>query len=83
MNVKRFQTHRGEFERLGRQIYEEQLKQRLESEYKGKIVAIEVGSGEYFLGDTVVEAIKKGEAMYPGELFYVIRVGYPAVYVRR
>ena len=34
-------------------IYCEKLKPILEPEYNGKIVAIEIDSGDYFIGDTV------------------------------
>jgi hypothetical protein len=83
MNTGAVQAKRRDFERLGKQIYDERLKKILEPSYKGKIVAIEVDSGDYFLGDTVVEAIKKAEEKYPDELFYLVRVGFPAVYVHK
>lgn len=82
MKAKAFQTRRAQFEHLGRQHYQ-RLKDRLEPEHIGKIVAVEVESGEYFLGNTVVEAIKNAEAKYPEELLYIARIGYRAVYVKR
>jgi len=82
MKLKAFQQRRREFEALGQQVYE-RLKEELEAKYKGKIAAIEVSSGDYFIGDTVVEAIKKAEEKFPDDVFYIVRVGYPAVYVRR
>jgi hypothetical protein len=66
----------------GQAIYE-RLKEELEPAHRGKIVAIEVESGEYFLGDSVVEAAKKARAKHPGKLFYFVKVGSPAVHVRR
>jgi hypothetical protein len=63
----------------GQQVYEH-LRQRLEKRYKGKIVAIEVESGDYFVGDTLQEAIQKARTKYPNKIFYSVRVGYPAVY---
>jgi hypothetical protein len=66
----------------GQAIYE-RLKGELESACRGKIVAIEVESGEYFVGDSVVEAAKKARAKYPGRLFYFAKVGSPAVHIRR
>jgi hypothetical protein len=35
----------------GERIYYEKLKPILEPKYKGKIIAIEVDSGDYFIGD--------------------------------
>jgi len=66
----------------GQAIYE-RLKEELESAYPGKIVAIEVESGEYFVGDSVVEAAKKARAKHPDRLFYFVKVGSPVVHVRR
>ncbi len=44
---------------------------------KGMIAVIEPDSGEYFLGKTLLEALKKAEAQYPNKIFYSIRIGYP------
>lgn len=64
----------------GEKIYESQLKRKLEGKHRGKIVAIDVDSGKYFMGKTVLEAVEKGRQKYPNKLFHVIRVGYPAVH---
>lgn len=59
------------------------LKDELEPKYKGKIVAIEIDSGEYFLGNTLREADAEARAKYPDKVFYAVKIGYPAVYVHR
>lgn len=64
----------------GRGIYQKQLKGILEPEHKGEIVAIEVDTGDYFLGKTVIEAVDKGREKYPAKGFYFMRVGYKAVH---
>lgn len=63
-------------------IYHEKLKSVLESEYKSKIVAIEVDSADYFIGNTVVEAGLEAKEKYPDKIFQFIRIGYPGVYKR-
>jgi hypothetical protein len=45
----------------GKEIYQQKLKTMLEKDHKGEIVAIEVESGDYFLGRTVIEAADKGK----------------------
>jgi len=50
------------------------------TEKKGRIAVIEPESGEYFLGKTLTEAIKKAKAAYPGKVFYSIRIGYSFVH---
>ncbi len=64
----------------GEKIYQSRLKRKLEGKHRGKIVAIDVDSGKYFMGKTVLEAVEKGRQKYPNKLFHVIRVGYPAVH---
>ena len=46
-------------------------------------MAIEVESGEYFVGETLTEADAKAREKYPDRVFYVVRVGRPAVYAYR
>lgn len=67
----------------GEDIYATRLKALLEPVHQGKIVAIEIESGDYFLGDTVVEAGQKAKERHPDRVFYFMRVGYSAVHRRR
>ncbi len=53
--------------------------ERLEADKKGMIAAIETKSGNYFVGKTVMEAVKKARQKYPNEVFYLIRIGYQYV----
>ena len=71
-----------QFTQKGREIYKT-LQQDLESQYWGKIVAIDVETGDYFLGDTVIKAGKEGRKKYPQKIFHFIRVGFPAVHTKR
>ena len=48
---------------------------------KGKIAAIEPRSGDFFLGDTLVAAVKQAREKYPARAFYFIRVGSPTAHV--
>lgn len=66
----------------GEQLYEK-IKEVLEPEHKGEIVAINVNTGDYFLGKTPQEAEKKARERFPDEVFYIKRVGYRAVHKMR
>jgi len=66
----------------GQEIYQH-LKEKLEPGHNGQIVAIEVESGDYFLGQSVVEAGKKARKKHPDKFFYFVKVGFPAVHIRR
>jgi hypothetical protein len=48
---------------------------------EGKIVAIDVESGDFFVGDNVVEASRAGQKKYPRREFYFKRVGSKAAFV--
>lgn len=65
-----------ELARKAKEIYEQRLKGKLEAANRGDFVAIEPGSGEFFLGQTLSEAIQAAQAAHPGCLSFALRVGY-------
>ncbi len=64
-----------EIGRKGRKILEE-ISEDLEKEYFGKAVAIDVETGDYFIGDTGIEATKEVRKKHPNKVFFLGRVGY-------
>lgn len=61
----------------------EELYQHIKDKLKGqegKIVALELESKEYFLGDTTIEAYHKGRIKHPHQKFFFMRVGSKAAY---
>jgi uncharacterized protein (DUF2147 family) len=66
----------------GEEIYQT-LKKEMEDKYKGKFLAIDPESGDYYLGNTSLDAILKGREVHPDAVFYVIRIGLPYVYKKR
>lgn len=56
------------------EIYEG-LKAQLEPAQNGRYVAIEVESGEHFLGDTREEAVKLSKAKYPDRITFTRKIG--------
>lgn len=73
------QSKINEIAEKGEAIYKK-IKDKLEPENVGKIVAINVDTGEYFLGKDTVEADHKARDKYPDAVFHLVRVGYPAVH---
>jgi len=67
----------------GEALYQQRLKNQLDPTYHGQIVAIEVESGDYFIGKSVTEAARKAREKYPEKVFYFVKIGFPAVHVRR
>ena len=66
-----------EIAQKGRQVYQKISKQ-IEKDHSGDFVAIEVDSGEYFLGQTQIEAIEKAKESFPTKIFYLMKIGFPA-----
>ena len=67
----------------GEALYQQRLKSQLDPTYHVQIVAIEVESGDYFIGKSVTEAARKAREKYPEKVFYFVKIGFPAVHVRR
>lgn len=67
----------------GETIYATQLKALLEPAHLGEYLAIEVDSGDHFLGHTLVEAGEKAQAKHPDKIFHFIRIGSPVARRRR
>jgi hypothetical protein len=61
-----------------KKLYEERLREILESAHNDEFVAIEPVSGEYFLGRTLSEAIGASRSKYPDRLAHTLRVGHKA-----
>jgi|SRR5882724_9207194 len=60
-----------------KQAYHQELAARLEPKHNGAIVAIELGTNDYFVGNDEVDASKKARAAgHDGTLFF-LRVGSP------
>ena len=64
----------------GEQLYQEKLKPILEPKENGRFVTIEVNSGEFFLGDSLLEALQRARQKYPDRLFHTIKVGAEGVF---
>lgn len=61
-----------------KQIYEQQLRARLEQTQFGRYAAIEPISGDYFLGDSLDEAVNAALEKHPERLTHTIRIGHTA-----
>ena len=62
--------------RRSERIYDERLKSQLEREHLHRYVAVEPDSGDYYLGDTLSEAIQAARRAHPDRLAFAIRVGH-------
>jgi len=66
------------FARKAEAIYNHRYRDEFELKYHGRIVAIEVRSGDAFIGATELDVIVKARKKHPDRLFFFLRVGYKA-----
>lgn len=70
-----------EIAKKGEEIYQKKFKEKYEPSFNGKFLAIEIDSGEEFIGNTSVEALEKAREKYPQKLFYLKKIGSPVAEV--
>ena len=66
--------------RLGDEIYERDIRANVEAMHHGKVVAIDVDSGDYAIADTALAAADALREMRPVVDVWAVRVGHPALY---
>jgi len=69
---------KAEFKRRGEDIYERLVKPILQPEDKGKLVAIDIESGEFELARRGYDAAQQLFARIPDAQIWLARVGHPA-----
>ncbi len=78
--IKYKPINKREIARKAKAIYET-IRDEMEANYMGKIVAVDPETGDYFIGNSGIEAGQKAREKYPDKIFFLIRVGARA-YVR-
>lgn len=69
-----------EVEALGENIYQSQIREKLSQNDYGKFVVIDVGSSEYVIAPTDLQATQTLLKKRPRAVIYGIRIGYDAAY---
>ncbi len=69
-----------EIAQMGEEIYNRLLRAQLEAECRGKIVAIDVNSGDHAVADSVLEASRQVSAKHPLAQVFLLRVGDKALH---
>ncbi len=69
-----------EITRLGDEIYERDVRKQVEADHDGEVVAIDVDSGNWAVGDELLDAVDRLRAQHPEAInVWRLRVGYRAV----
>ena len=67
--------------RLGDEIYERNIRPLVESDHHGKVVAIDVDSGSWAIGDDVIAATDRLQTQRPDAVdVWLLRVGHRALH---
>ncbi len=70
---------KAEIARLGQEIYERDIRRKVEAGHHGEVVAIDVDSGDYAVADTGLAAADALRERRPAPDVWVVRVGYPTL----
>ncbi len=68
------------FAQWGEEIYNRDIRPLVEADNKGRIVAIDIATGEYQIGENVLIASKTLRVRVPNAQIWVVRVGHRAVH---
>ena len=71
----------GEISRLGEELYDKNIRAIVETEENiGRLISIDIETGDYAVGDDFIEMNDTLFAKHPGAALYGARIGYDAVY---
>ena len=74
------QRPRDETARLGKEIYERDIRHLVEADHQGEVIAIDVGSGSYALGENAIAASESLRDQRPNAQVWLMRVGHRTLY---
>jgi hypothetical protein len=80
MATRKPRYNREEFARRGNELYESQIRHQVEAENHGKIVAIDIETGNFEVADYAAPATDRLFNRHPDAQPWVIRIGYPTVF---
>lgn len=80
MAVQLTQHSAAEVAARGKEIYERDIRPQVEADNFGKVVAIDVISGDYELGEDVLVSVPQLRARKPEAEIWLMRVGFPALH---
>ncbi len=80
MTTRKRRYSKEELAKRGQELYESGIRKQVESDNKGKIVAIDIETGAFEIADNVLPATKQLFKQFPNAQPWVIRIGYQSVY---
>jgi hypothetical protein len=80
MTTRQPRYSKEEHARRGSEVYERQVRPQVEAGNHGRIVAIDVDTGEYELDKDPLVACERLLARLPDAQIWCVRIGHPAVH---
>jgi hypothetical protein len=80
MTTRRPRYSKAEHARRGTDIYEQDVRPRVEPGNRGKIVAIDVDTGAFEVAEDTLTAANRLLARYPDAQIWSVRIGHRAVH---
>ena len=80
MNIREPRLSKEEHARKGLDLYEREIRGKVEAGNSGKVVAIDVDTGAFELGDGVLDAAQKLMAHHPDAQIWFVRIGHRGVH---
>ena len=80
MGTEQLPESNEEFAKRGDEIYQRQIRGKVEQGNRGRIVAIDLETGAYEMGEDELAASDRLLARHPEAQIWFVRVGYPAVH---
>ena len=77
MGHPRYSTE--EIVRRGEELYEDGIRAKVEQGNTGKILVIDIETGDYEIDDDHLQATRRALAKHPGAALYSLRIGYPSL----
>lgn len=80
MTVRQRRYSKEELARRGQALYESGIRQQIEADNEGKIVAIDIETGDFAVDTTVMSATEQLFERQPDAQPWTLRIGHGAVY---
>ena len=80
MNIRQPRYNKDEHARRGTEMYERLIRPQVETTHGGKIVAIDIDTGEFEVGNESLTAAERLLARLPNAQIWCVRIGQPAVH---
>jgi hypothetical protein len=75
MAVRQPRYSKEEFARRGDEIYESQVRPQVEKDHRGKILAIDIETGDFEVDNSEIAACDRLEVRHPDAQIWIVRIG--------